>query len=130
MSLLLFIELLAIILGLGRKMELRWTVTFDDPNQMAHFVIWAVLIGLVGGWYLQRSLQFSWFISLIGMLLLVFSASRSGLLGTSWIFVTLCIVILVAIHRNLSKKRVLKQSIKDNGCGKPVDGNGWFILPL
>lgn len=99
MSLLLFIELLIITLGLGRVLEKRWVATFNDPNQMAHWVIWAVLIGIVGGWYLQLGLQFSWFVFLIGILLMIFTASRSGLFGMTWILGALCIISLAAMHR-------------------------------
>lgn len=93
--LLLIIELFIVMFGLGRVMEgVRATGTFNDPNQMAHWVIWTVLIITLGGWYLKRGFVLGWFALIGGVILLVFSASRSGLLGMGWIFVVLTLMVL------------------------------------
>lgn len=55
--------------------------TFNDPNQFAHWIVWAVIGVAISGFYLFRSLAGGWIALAVGSFLLVFSASRSGLLG-------------------------------------------------
>ncbi|MDM7324596.1 MAG: O-antigen ligase family protein [Thermus sp.] len=71
------------LLGLGRFFgESRFMGTFNDPNQMAHWILWAVIIVLTADYaYRGRLSWVSWLALLFGVLLLLASASRSGLLG-------------------------------------------------
>lgn len=78
----LVLESLIIVGGLGRVFgEFRAMGTFNDPNQFAHWVLWAVIGVAISGFYLSRSMMWGWVAFALGVFLLILSASRSGLLG-------------------------------------------------
>lgn len=78
----LIFELLLVLIGLGRKYGgIRAMGTFNDPNQFAHWLIWVSLcLGAIGVTLRQSLFSgfISWVFATIGVL---FSASRSGILG-------------------------------------------------
>ncbi|WP_409606340.1 hypothetical protein [Thermus sp.] len=96
---LLFVQALFFLSGKGRAFgENRFMGSFNDPNQLAHWTLWAVIVILAVDYFLQRRLSWwSWVGLLLGFAILVASASRSGLLGFSAI--VLALVVRVAFRR-------------------------------
>lgn len=78
----LLLEAILVVAGVGRVYGgFRVMGTFNDPNQFAHWVLWAVIAVVASGYYLYRTIVWGWVAFAVGLLLLVLSASRSGLLG-------------------------------------------------
>lgn len=78
----MFLQAGLILLGFGRTFsDFRFMGTFNDPNQFAHWVLWAVIGVAISGFYLSRSMMWGWVAFALGVFLLILSASRSGLLG-------------------------------------------------
>ena len=90
---LLALEAVLFFLGWGRVFgESRFMGTFNDPNQLAHWTLWAVIIVLVADYTLRRNLGWlAWAALLLGLIILLASASRSGLLG----FVAILLAIVL-----------------------------------
>lgn len=78
----LFLLAVCSVFGVGRNFEEgRFMFTFNDPNQMANWAVWAaIIVGTTG-----RAVFGSWLPGLFTLFLaavsIVFSASRSGTLG-------------------------------------------------
>ncbi|MFN4073651.1 MAG: hypothetical protein ACK4G4_09610 [Thermus sp.] len=77
------LQVAAFAFGKGRFFgESRFMGTFNDPNQLAHWLLWAVIIVLVSDYSLRFKLTWwSWLALVLGAVALLASASRSGLLG-------------------------------------------------
>ncbi|WP_126212753.1 O-antigen ligase family protein [Thermus scotoductus] len=97
---LLCTEILLYLLGKGRFFgESRFVGTFNDPNQLAHWILWSVIIVMVMDYTLRRKLGWlSWSALLLGFIILLASASRSGLLGFA--------AILLAVAFYVTRGRV------------------------
>lgn len=93
---LLFIEILLYLSGKGRVFgETRFVGTFNDPNQLAHWVLWTVIIVLAVDYTLRGKLGWlSWSALLLGFIILLASASRSGLLGFAAILLAIAFYII------------------------------------
>jgi len=105
--LLLVAQFLLNFSGLGRADGgYRAMGTFNDPNQFAHWVLWSVLIVAGGSFYIFRSLLLAWIGLGLGVVLLILSTSRSGLLGMSWVFLSLMLIPIEASLRAVVKGRV------------------------
>lgn len=87
------------VLGVGRSFgEVRAMGTFNDPNQMANWVLWTtIIIGVAG-----RALYGSWLSGLFALGLaflgVVYTASRSGALG---LFALLTVYGFMGFHSML-----------------------------
>lgn len=86
-------ELALVVTGFGRMYgSSRSMGTFNDPNQMAHFILWLVICLGAIGWVLHRSWKYGIFAWCMGTIATAYSASRSGALGL--LFVGLIYVLM------------------------------------
>lgn len=78
----LFLETVFSITGIGRTYGgSRAMGTFNDPNQFAHWTLWTVIIVIASTYRLYGNLRWGWTALVLGWICLLFSGSRSGLLG-------------------------------------------------
>lgn len=102
---LLVLELILLILGKGRYYAgVRFTGTLNDPNQLAHWTLWA-LIGIIATEYaIRRQLGSSTLMALLlGGGVLLATASRSGLLG----FLIILAAVSLVYVKGLVRPRIL-----------------------
>lgn len=105
---LLFIGAGALVLGVGRYFgEARYMGAFNDPNQMANWVLWAAIIVGVSG----KALYGRWLPGALAMVtagfLILFTASRSGLLGfVSMVCVYLALLLTSVFFRRGKRLRI------------------------
>ncbi|WP_448581189.1 hypothetical protein [Thermaurantiacus sp.] len=90
----LMIQTTIIVSGLGRTFEtIRATGTFNDPNQLAHWLIWNVISVLAIGRAIGAPLRVGVAAFAIALPAVVLSASRSGFLGMSIVFLSLIMLL-------------------------------------
>jgi hypothetical protein len=78
----LLVQLLVIVTGVWSKFkEQRPTGTFNDPNQLSHWVVWAVAFLMAEAWLLRRRLTDGALALMLGGTLVFLSGSRSGAMG-------------------------------------------------
>lgn len=125
---LLALQVGAFLLGWGRFFgEGRFMGTFNDPNQMAHWSLWAAIIVLVSDYVFRGKLGWaSWLALAFGLMLLLASSSRSGLLGF--------LIFVLAVALSISGKGVrLRRSLLQKGVivfGTVVILGGTFLTLL
>lgn len=103
--LLLLAQIISNFMGLGRLYgESRFMGTFNDPNQFAHWVLWSVIIVAISSWYLYKAFLGAWVGLGLGVVLLILSASRSGLLGMVWVGFSLVITLFLSLFEAMYKK--------------------------
>jgi len=105
--LLLLAQIILNFMGLGRLFgESRFMGTFNDPNQFAHWILWSVIIVAISSWYLYKTFLGAWVGLGLGVVLLILSASRSGLVGMVWVgfslFITLFFNAFDAMYKKLN----------------------------
>lgn len=107
-STLLLVQVFLFLSGRGRVFgESRFMGSFNDPNQLGHWTIWAVIMVLVADYFLQRRLSWwSWMGLLFGFVVLLASASRSGLLGFGMI------VLALGVHFAIRRVRFHRRTVK------------------
>lgn len=103
------LQAVAFALGKGRFFgDSRFMGTFNDPNQLAHWVLWAVIIVLVADYSLRfRLTWWSWLALTLGSVVLLASASRSGLLGFS--VIVLGVGTYYVFHRIRLRRKVVQK---------------------
>lgn len=100
MWVLLFGELILVVTGFGRVFgSSRSMGTFNDPNQMAHFLLWLVICLGVISKVLHNSWIYGIFACGIGTVAMAYSASRSGALG---LFFVILIYGLIGLKRGIA----------------------------
>jgi len=105
----LFLLTVFSVLGVGRSFGMgRFMFTFNDPNQMANWVIWAaIIVGSTG-----RAIFGNWLPGLFALFLattdIVFSASRSGALGLGVLVVVYGLMAISWFIRVLRGRASLK----------------------
>ena len=103
--LLLLAQIILNFTGLGRLYgESRVMGTFNDPNQFAHWVLWSVIIVAISSWYLYKTFLGAWVGLGLGVVLVILSASRSGLAGMAWVGFSLVITLFLSSFGAMHKK--------------------------
>lgn len=97
---LLSLEVFLVATGRGRMYNIsRAMGTFNDPNQMAHWLIWAAVLLAAVGWALHRTWAPGMIATGLATLGLAFSSSRSGALGLAVILLVYGLMALKAFGR-------------------------------
>ena len=101
----LLLEGMVVFLGLGRVLDERSLGTFNDPNQLSHWVVWAVVLITSLGWYLHHKWLYGFIALIYANAILLFSASRSGTLG----LLTLWVMYFIVAAKAIFKRTLLRQ---------------------
>lgn len=98
--LVLVLQSAIVVTGLGRTFEMfRATGTFNDPNQLAHWLIWVVVLLVAIGRALRYPVSHSLVALAIALPALALSASRSGILGMSVVIIVVLGLLLARLQK-------------------------------
>ncbi len=102
--LLIINSILLIYSGARFQSVQRITANFNDPNQMANYILWSIIIISIAGSYLYGSLIYEGISILLGIICIGYSASRSGFIGLV-VIMTVYIIQLMYDSFGKSKKK-------------------------
>jgi len=107
LHLLLLVLLLFLLAFQSRAIYIsRYTASFNDPNQLGHYVLWAIIISYIGSQTIYRSRLYGLIALLLGALIILYSASRSAAIGLFFIVIAIVFLLLGDyLPINLAKKK-------------------------
>jgi hypothetical protein len=95
----LLVQLLVILTGVWGKFKAqRPTGTFNDPNQLSHWVVWAVAFLMAEAWLLRRRLTDGALALMLGGTLVFLSGSRSGAMGMMVALIAYVLLVISSIR--------------------------------
>lgn len=93
------IELLLILLfGIGNWGGVRFSGTFNNPNQLGYFAILSSSIGIISAFYLNKSFKYMNIILILGILLSILSGSRTAVVAILFLYLAVSYYKLQRVH--------------------------------